>query len=109
MKHRAAERFPLKLPISVRWTSPSGSAEVQTRCHDVSSHGIYFDLEPIEPAPIQKGSKVEIVITLPEGASLSRVYCHGHVRRTKVLDLNRVGVAAQIERYRFLRGTDSPD
>jgi hypothetical protein len=34
----------------------------------------------------------------------TRVRCKGRVQRTEVIELNRVGVAAQIESYEFLRG-----
>src|SRR4029077_7994309 len=34
---RATERFPLNLPMTVRWTSRSGIAEAQTWSQDVSS------------------------------------------------------------------------
>jgi hypothetical protein len=102
MTMRAVERFPLQLPISVRWMTASGATEAETRCHDISSRGIYFSL----PTAIEHGSKVDIIITLPEGSSQPRVHCQGRVRRTQVIESNHVEVAAQIERYRFLRGSD---
>jgi hypothetical protein len=107
MKDRAAERFPLNLPMTVRWTTRSGIAEAQTESQDVSSGGIYFFL----PKQIEDGSQVEIVMTLPheitlDGQTQTRVRCQGRVRRTEVVELNRVGVAAQIESYKFLRESE---
>ena len=103
MKRRAAERFPLKLQMRVRWTTRSGIAEAQTESQDVSSRGIYFLL----PKQIEDGSPVEIIMTLPrEGALAARVLCQGRVQRTEVIDLNHIGAAAQIERYQFLRGNE---
>jgi hypothetical protein len=101
MKNRSVERFPLSLPICVRWNTPSGSAEAETRSRNVSSRGIYFFL----PSPIEDGSTVEITIALPEESSGSRIHCQGRVRRTEVIEPDQIGVAAQIERYCFERGS----
>jgi PilZ domain len=104
-ERRATERFPLNLPMTVRWTTRSGIAEAQTESQDVSSRGIYFFL----PKQIKDGSEVEIVIILPRENTLDgrrRVHCQGRVQRTEVMELNRVGVAAQIESYEFLRGNE---
>jgi hypothetical protein len=105
MERRATERFPLNLSMTVRWTSRSGIAEAQTWSQDVSSGGVYFFL----PKQIEDGSPVEIVMTVPDEITLesrTRVRCHGRVQRTKVIELNRVGVAARIESYEFLRGNE---
>jgi hypothetical protein len=68
----------------------------------VSSLGIYFLLSK----QIEDGSPVEIVMTLPHEITLdsrTHVHCQGRVQRTEVIRWNRVGVAAQIESYEFLR------
>jgi hypothetical protein len=44
MERRGTERFPLNLPMTVRWTTRSGIGEAQTESQDVSSGGIYFFL-----------------------------------------------------------------
>lgn len=103
VKNRAAERFRLNLPMTVRWTTQSGIAEAHTYSRDVSSRGIYFFLQK----QIEDNSHVEIVLTFPDeiqltGQGRTRVYCRGRVRRTEVMESDRIGVAAQIERYRFL-------
>ena len=100
MDRRTTERFPLNLPMTVRWTTRSGITETQTESEDVSSGGIYFYLSE----RIKDGLEVEIVLTLPHEVTLAgraRVQCHGRVRRSEVM-LNRVGVAAQIDSYQFL-------
>jgi PilZ domain len=104
MERRATERFPLNLPLTVRWTTQSGIAEVHTESQDVSSGGIYFLLSK----QIKDGSPVEIVMTLPHEIPLdgrNHVLCRGRVRRTEVIQLNRVGVAVQIEHNEFLGKT----
>jgi hypothetical protein len=100
---RATKRFPIKLRMTVRWTNPSGIGEAQTESENISSRGVYFLL----PTEIQNGSSVEFVVVLPHEITLAepvRVRCHGHVQRTEMTSLNRVGVATEIERYEFLRG-----
>jgi PilZ domain len=97
---RRTKRFRLHLPMTVRWTTQFGVSEVETESQDVSSGGIYFFL----CEHIEDGSPVEIVMTLPaEDALESRTHlrCRGRVQRTEVIESNRIGVAAQIERYDF--------
>src|ERR1700731_1446446 len=104
VERRATERFRVKLPITVRWTNQSGSRQAQTESEDISTRGIYFFL----PTEIENGSSVEFVIAFPSEitlAELVRVRCQGHVRRTEIKEMDRVGVAAEIERYELLRGT----
>jgi len=103
MERRATKRFRLKLPITVRWTNPSGIGEAQTESEDMSSRGVYFFL----PKEINNGSSVEFVMVLPHEITLAepvRVRCQGRVRRTEIGEMDRVGVVAEIERYEFLRG-----
>jgi len=103
---RRARRFPLHLSATVRWTTGSGIAEAQTHSQDVSSRGIYFFL----PKRIEKGSPVEILLNLPHEVDVDarpHVLCKGHVQRTEVLEADRVGVAARIESYEFVHGSES--
>jgi hypothetical protein len=105
MEPRVTERFPLSLPMTVRWITPSGMAEAQTKSEDVSSRGIYFCLSK----RIEDGSPVEVVMTLPnEITSVGRMHvcCTVRVQRTEVIELNQIGVAVQLEHYEFLRGSD---
>lgn len=103
---RRNTRFPLVLPITVRWSTQSGIAEAETESRDVSSTGIYFSL----PIPVERGTAVEIVITLPHevtGHGQTRVRCHGRILRADAFGESRVGVATQIEHYQFVRGDET--
>jgi c-di-GMP-binding flagellar brake protein YcgR len=103
VERRATKRFRLKLPITVRWTNRSGIGEARTESEDISSRGVYFVL----PEEIKKGSSAEFVLVLPHEITLAepvRIRCQGRVQRTEMKGLNRVGIAAEIERYEFLRG-----
>ena len=41
-ERRTAQRFRIKLPMTVRWTSGSAIGEAHTESKDVSSRGVYF-------------------------------------------------------------------
>ncbi len=101
-ERRTAQRFRIKLPMTVRWTSGSAVGEARTESRDVSSRGVYFFL----PKEVTNGSPVEIVLTLPHEITLAgpvRVRCLGRVQRTQEEEPGRAGVVAEIERYEFLR------
>ena len=53
-ERRSAQRFRIKLPMTVRWTSGSSIGEARTESRDVSSRGVYFFL----PKDVQNGSPV---------------------------------------------------
>ncbi len=99
---RNAQRFQLKLPLVVRWSSDKvGEAATETR--DVSSRGVYFSL----PGEVIAGAPIEIVMTLPNEITMAgpvRVRCLGKVHRTEQQQGGKIGVVATIERYEFLRG-----
>jgi len=102
MERRARRRFRMKLPMTVRWTNLLGAWEAQAECEDITSRGVYFFV----PAEIENGSSVELLIVMPHEitlAELVRVRCRGRVRRTKIEDIDRVGVVVEIQRYQFLR------
>jgi len=107
MERRATRRFRMRLPMTVRWTNQSGIGEARVESEDITSRGVYFFL----PIAIEKGSSVELVIVMPHEITLAepiRVRCQGRVRRTVIEDMDRVGVAAEIERYEFLRERENP-
>jgi hypothetical protein len=102
MERRATRRFRMKLPMRVRWATKSGNGEVQTESEDITSRGVYFVL----PTEIDNGSWVELVLVLPHEITLAepvRARCQARVRRTEIKEMDRVGVAAEIELYQFLR------
>jgi PilZ domain-containing protein len=102
-ERRSRKRYPLKLPVSVRPSGVSVAGEILTECRDVSSQGVYFFHE----APLSGGASLEIMLTLPAEITRGdpvRVRCEAIVQRTETLGEGRVGIAAKIERYRFLPG-----
>lgn len=99
---RKRTRYPLQLRLSVRPSGAPGAAEILTESRDVSSRGVFFFLQ--EPL---KSGLLDIVLTLPSeitGGEPVRVRCEARVQRTETVQPGRVGVAAKIERYRFLPG-----
>jgi hypothetical protein len=104
-ERRATQRFQIRLPMIVRWTSGSAIGEASTESRDVSSRGVYFFL----PKEVSSGSPVEILLTLPHEITLAgpvKVRCLGRIKRAEVDEPGRIGVVAQIERYEFLRGDE---
>ena len=82
--------------------SASGG-EIHTESKNVSSHGVYFQVE----TSLKSGSAVEILLTLPSEITRGepvRVRCEARVQRSENIAGGRVGIAAKIERYRFLPG-----
>ena len=105
-ERRTAQRFRIKLPMTVRWTTGSAVGEARTESKDVSSRGVYFFL----PKEVKNGSPVEIILTLPHEITLAgpvRVRCLGRVQRSASEEEGRTGIVAEIERYEFLRSDES--
>ena len=105
-ERRNAQRFRIKLPLTVRWTNGSAVGEAQTESNDVSSRGVYFHLTK----PVKKGSPVEILLTLPHEITLAgpvRVRCLGRIHRTDASESGEIGLVAAIERYEFLRSDEN--
>ena len=105
-ERRAAQRFRIKLPMTVRWTNGTAIGEARTESKDVSSRGVYFFL----PRDVKSGSPVEIILTLPHEITLAgpvRVRCLGRVQRAENGEEGSSGVVAEIERYEFLRGDEN--
>lgn len=104
-ERRTTQRFTMRLPLTVRWTTGAAVGETSTESRDVSSRGVYFFLTK----DVREGSAVEILLTLPNEITLAgpvRVRCLGRVQRTETRDEGAVGVVAAIERYEFLRGDE---
>src|ERR1700674_3844277 len=104
-ERRTTQRFSMRLPLTVRWTTGAAVGETSTESRDVSSRGVYFFLQK----NVKEGSAVEILLTLPNEITLAgpvRVRCLGRVQRTEPREEGAVGVVAAIERYEFLRGEE---
>jgi PilZ domain len=104
-ERRNRKRYALRLPLSVRPTEVLAAEEILTECTNVSSRGVYFFLQ--QPAGIDPGSRLELMLTLPSEITRGepvRVRCEARVQRKETAEKGRVGIAAKIERYRFLPG-----
>jgi len=101
-ERRSRKRYPLRLPITVRASSGPGG-DIVTESRDVSSHGVYFLLEK----SLKSGSALDLMLTLPSEITRGepvRVRCDARVQRSENIGEGRVGIAAKIQRYRFLPG-----
>ncbi|MGD0986810.1 MAG: PilZ domain-containing protein [Candidatus Sulfotelmatobacter sp.] len=108
-ERRLMRRFDMRLPALVRLEgqnqSPEG--EVQTETQNVSARGVFFYLD----RPVPAGTRCEVTLTFPPHITLTdavRVRFTARVIRSEApLPSSRVGTAAMIEDYEFLRATES--
>ena len=100
-ERRSRLRFQMRLPLLARWSTGSAVDEVVSESKNFSSRGVYF----FSPENIKIGSRVELVATLPVGPV--KVRCFGRVQRTEAGSAGKVGVAAVIKSYQFLRGDEN--
>jgi PilZ domain-containing protein len=105
-ERRTMRRFDMRLPAIVRIESAS---EFHTETQNVSARGVFFYLDHA----IAAGSKLEVTLTFPPHVTLTdavRVRFRARVIRVEnPLPSTRIGVAALIEDYEFLRSNGSPD
>ena len=105
-ERRMMRRFDMRLPAIVRL---EGSSEIQTETQNVSARGVFFYLD----RPVSAGTKLDVTLTFPPHVTLTdavRVRFSAHVIRVEnPLPSARVGIAALIENYEFLRSNGSPD
>jgi hypothetical protein len=99
---RAMRRFDMRLPASIRLAGdPAG--EFHTETQNVSARGVFFYLD----RTVAAGSRVEVTMTFPPHITLTepvRVRFVARVLRVESpLPSARIGVAAVIEEYEFLR------
>ncbi len=99
-------RFDMRLPAVVRL---EGADEFQTETQNVSARGVFFYLN----RAIAAGTKLEVTLTFPPHITLTdavRVRFMARVIRVDApLPSARIGTAAMIEDYEFLRSNGSPD
>jgi hypothetical protein len=107
-ERRIMRRFDMRLPASVKVVGVS-LAELLTETQNVSARGIFFYLD----RPLAEGSRIEVTLTFPPHVTLTdsvRVRFNARVVRVEApLPPSRIGVAALIEEYEFLRSNPSPD
>lgn len=109
-------RFDMRLPAVVRLgttdlesTHPETTDEVRTETQNVSARGVFFYLD----RALAPGTKLEVTLTFPPHVTLTdavRVRFTARVIRVdNPLPSARIGTAALIENYEFLRSNGSPD
>jgi hypothetical protein len=83
--------------------------ELLTETQNVSARGIFFYLD----RPVPEGTRIEVTMTFPPHVTLTdpvRVRFSARVVRVEApLPVSRVGVAALIEEYEFLRSNSGAD
>jgi hypothetical protein len=103
---RMMRRFDMRLPAVVRL---DGTNEFQTETQNVSARGVFFYLD----RPVSAGTKLDVTLTFPPHVTLTdavRVRFTARVIRVESpLPSARIGTAAMIEDYEFLRSNGSPD
>lgn len=99
-------RFDMRLPAVVRLDENN---EFQTETQNVSARGVFFYLN----RPVAAGTACEVTLTFPPHITLTdavRVRFTARVIRSESpLPSSRVGTAAMIEDYEFLRSSGSTD
>ena len=104
---RMMRRFDMRLPASVR-VRELGPEPFVTETQNVSARGVFFYLD----RPIAEGSHIEVTMTFPPHITLTdpvRVrFIARVVRVNSGVPASRVGVAAIIEEYEFLRTYSEP-
>jgi hypothetical protein len=108
-ERRTMRRFYMRLPATVKMPVGAEPNEIVTETQNVSARGIFFYLDQ----PIVEGARVEVTMTFPPNITLTddvRVrFVARIVRVEQPLPVSRVGVAAVIEEYEFLRPNPNAD
>ena len=99
-------RFDMRLPAIVRL---EGISEFHTETQNVSARGVFFYLD----RAVSAGTRLEVTLTFPPHITLTdavRVRFMARVIRVEhPLPSARIGTAALIENYEFLRSSGGPD
>jgi hypothetical protein len=109
-ERRMMRRFDMRLPAIVR-LGPDNHAETEfhTETQNVSARGVFFYLNK----PVETGTRCEVTLTFPPHITLTdavRVRFTARVIRVESpLPSARIGTAAMIEDYEFLRSTGSSE
>lgn len=105
-ERRAMRRFDMRLQATVKFAG-SETIDLLTETQNVSARGVFFYLD----RAVAEGTLLDIVLTFPPHVTLTdsvRVRFSARVVRVDTpLPASRVGVAAVIEEYEFLRSGSS--
>jgi hypothetical protein len=105
-ERRTIRRFDMRLPAAIRITE-TGAEELFTETQNVSARGVFFYLD----RPLEPGARIDVTLTFPPHVTLTdsvRVRFVARVIRIEPLPASRIGVAAMIEEYEFLRSQPGP-
>src|SRR5579863_7826576 len=99
---RAMRRFDMRLPAIVKVEDPAVD-DLLTETQNVSARGVFLYLD----RPLAEGARIHVTLTFPPHVTLTdpvRVRFAARVVRSEApLPASRVGIAAVIEEYEFLR------
>jgi PilZ domain len=105
-ERRAMRRFDMRLPAVVQI---SGASEFYTETQNVSARGVFLYLDRV----VSAGTKLDVTLTFPPHITLTeavRVRFSARVIRVEhPLPSLRIGTAARIEDYEFLKSADTPN
>jgi hypothetical protein len=105
-ERRMMRRFDMRLPAVVRLEDAS---EFHTETQNVSARGVFFYFD----RTVTAGTRLEVTLTFPPHITLTdavRVRFTARVIRVdSALPSLRVGTAAMIEEYEFLRSNGATD
>jgi hypothetical protein len=105
-ERRLMRRFDMRLPAIVHLDQ---TIEFHTETQNVSAKGVFFYLD----RAVSEGTKLEVTLTFPPHVTLTdavRVRFTARVIRVESpLPSSRIGTAAMIENYEFLRSNGSGD
>ncbi len=102
-ERRSMRRFPMHLPALIR--SADRFQEFLTETLNISARGVFFYVD----GQIAPQTRIEVTLTLPSQVTVSdsvRVRFTGRVVRVEAGEGSRMGIAAAIEEYEFLRAPD---
>jgi hypothetical protein len=101
-ERRAMRRFDMRLPATVK-VADASIDELLTETQNVSARGVFLYLD----RALAEGTRIHVTLTLPPHVTLTdpvRVRFTARVVRAEApLPASRVGIAAVIEDYEFLR------
>jgi len=104
-ERRTIRRFDMRLPAVVQLPD----REFRTETQNVSARGVFFYLD----RPVSPGTQFQVTLTFPPHVTLTeavRVRFTARVLRAETPRPSmRIGIAAMIEGYEFLRSNGNPD
>jgi hypothetical protein len=105
-ERRLMRRFDMHLPAAIKFLE--AGEEVLTETQNVSARGIFFYLDHA----LDQGTRIEVTMTFPPHITMTdpvRVRFRARIIRVEEpLPVSRVGIAAIIEEYEFLRSAGEP-